>query len=192
MNMDADAVLVAWCERDRAAAVVPADHRIVEGSTSLRALIVDLATPGGVDDEIYDACAVLGRLIAQRGGSPTLAALTMDHAAEALGGRDARWIAASRAAVVEGYALALAEDIRKEALKAWDFPACAVPVAEGVMAFAAGLPTDDDETLGAWAARVANAAALKGVRRAIVAGLAQPRAALVDALSVAGIDVRQA
>lgn len=184
---DVDAILTAWCERDRATAVLPADHRIVDASTSLRALIVELALSAGIDDEIYDACAVLGRLIAQRGGSPTMAALTIDHACEALGMREARWMAPARSALAEGFAMALTEEARRDAAKGWEFPDCAVPLGEGVIAIAAGHPSDDDEILSAWAARVANAAALKGVRRAILGGPQRPRGALADALAIAGI-----
>jgi hypothetical protein len=187
---DADAILTAWCESDRSGAVLPSDHRIVDGSTSLRALIVDLALSGGADDEIYDACGVLGRLIAQRGGSPTLASLTIDHACDALGAREAPWMAPARAAVAEGFAMALTEETKREAARGWEFPGCAVAIGDSALALAAGHPSDDDEVLAAWAARVANAAALKGVRRAIVAGPDRPRAALAEALTLAGIDTR--
>jgi hypothetical protein len=187
---DADAILTAWCESDRSGAVLPSDHRIVDASTSLRALIVDLALSGGLDDEIYDACGVLGRLIAQRGGSPTLASLTIDHACDALGAREAAWMAPARAAVAEGFAMALTEEAKREAAKGWEFPGCAVAIGESALAFAAGHPSDDDEVLAEWAARVANAAVLKGVRRAIISGSEHPRAALAEALSIVGIDAR--
>lgn len=187
---DPDAILTAWCESDRAAAVLPSDHRIVDASTSLRALIVDLALSAGPDDEIYDACAVLGRLIAQRGGSPTLASLTIDNACEALGLPHAHWMAPARSAVAEGFAMALTEEGKREAERGWEFPCCAVDLGEGALAFAAGHPSDDDEVLAAWAARVANAAVLKGARRALVAGPEGPRAALAEALFVVGIEAR--
>jgi hypothetical protein len=187
---DADAILTAWCDSDRSGAVLPSDHRIVDASTSLRALFVDLALSGGADDELYDACGVLGRLIAQRGGSPTLASLTIDHACDALGAREAPWMAPARAAVAEGFAMALTEETKREAARGWEFPGCAVAIGDSALAFAAGHPSDDDEVLAAWAARVANAAALKGVRRAIVAGPNRPRAALAEALTIAGIDTR--
>jgi hypothetical protein len=187
---DADAILTAWCDSDRASGVLAADHRIVDASTSLRALIIDLALSGGPDDEIYDACAVLGRLIAQRGGSPTLASMTIDHACEALGATGTPWRRPARAALAEGFALALTEEARSEAAKGWEFPGCSVAVGEGVLALAAGHPSDDDEVLAEWAARVANAAALKGSRRAIVGGRERPRAALAEALAIAGIEAK--
>jgi len=187
---DPAAIVTAWCESDRLGAILPADHRLIDASTSLRALIVELALSGECDDEIYDASAALGRLMAQRGGSPTLASLTIDHACEALETRGARWAASARAAVAEGFAMALTEEARHDAARGWEFPGCAVALGEGALALAAGHPSDDDEVLAAWAARVANAAALKGVRRAVVAGPERPRAALAEALGIVGIEAR--
>lgn len=119
-----------------------------------------------------------------------MASLTIDHACEALGTPGAPWMAPARAAVAEGFAMALTEEARREAASGWEFPGCAVALGEGALALAAGHPSDDDEVLAAWAARVANAAALKGVRRAIVAGPEQPRAALAEALAIAGIEAK--
>jgi hypothetical protein len=187
---DLDAIVTAWCQSDRLTAVLPADHLIIDASTSLRALIVDLALSGGSEDEIYDASAVLGRLIAELGGSPTLASLTIDHAGEALGSQRPSWIVSARAALAEGFAMAITEEARREAATGWEFPGCAVALGDGALALAAGHPSDDDEVLAVWAARVANAAALSGARRAIVAGREQARAALAEALGVAGIEVR--
>jgi hypothetical protein len=183
-----DAVVDTWCARDRARAVLPADRAIVDGSMAPRALVVDLVLSGDPEDELYDACGVLGRLIAQRAGSPTLAASTMDHAAEALGVPRATWLEPARAAVAEGFADALADEARREAAQAWEYPRCAVPLGGSAIAIAAGHPSDDQEVLAAWAARVARAAALEGVRRATIAGPDAARAALVEALGVVGIE----
>jgi hypothetical protein len=190
--MERDAVVAAWSARDRARAVLPADREIVDGSAAVRALIVDLVLAGGPEDELYDACAVLGRLIAQRGGSPTLASATLDHAADALDARSAPWLVPGRAAVAEGFAATLVEDARREAMHAWEYPSCAVPLGQAALAIAAGHPSDDDEVLAAWAARVAKAAALAGVRRAVVSGGELACAALVDALTLVGIEVNRA
>jgi hypothetical protein len=186
---DRDAVIAAWSARDRARGVLPADREIVDASAAIRALVVDLAAAGGPEDELYDACAVLGRLIAQRGGSPTLASATLDHAVEALDARGASWLVPARAALAEGFAASITEDVRREAMRSWDYPACAVPLGEAAIAVAAGHPSDDDEVLAAWAARVAKSAAAKGVRRAVVAGGERARAAVVDALALVGIEV---
>jgi hypothetical protein len=189
MAANRDAVVTAWCDKDRARAVLPADREIIEASGALRALIVDQALAADPGDELYDACAMLGRMVAQRGGSPTLASVTLDHAREALGAHPAPWLAAARAAVAEGFAARLVEDARRDAMQTWEFPSCTVPFGEAAIAIAAGHPSDDDEVLAAWAARVAKAAALKGIRRAVVSGNERARAALLDALGLVGIEV---
>lgn len=185
-----DAIVDIWCAKDRARAVLPADRAIVDGSNAPRALIIDLVLSGDPEDELYDACGVLGRLIAQRAGSPTLASATLDHAAEAMGLPQATWLGPARAAVAEGFAGTLIEEARRESAQAWEYPSCAVPLGDSSMAVAAGHPSDDDEVLAAWAGRVAQAAALKGVRLATVAGNEAARAALVDALRLVGIDLQ--
>lgn len=183
------AVLASWSERDQRTALLPADRELVDASANARSLIVDLVLAGGPGDELYDACAVLGRLMAQRGGSPTLASATLDHAAQALGSPDAPWLPTCRAALVEGFTATLVDDARREAMHTWDFPGCAVPLGQAALAIAAGHPSDDDEIVDAWAARVAKSAALSGIRRAIVSGGDRACAAVVDAMTLVGIDV---
>jgi hypothetical protein len=170
--------------------VLPADREVIDGLRSIRALVVDLAISNGAGDELYDACAVLGRLIAELGGSPTLASSTIEHVCIALAAGDAPWAAPARAALAEGFAAALVESVRREAMHEWDFPSCAVPLGGATLAIAAGHPSDDDEVLAAWAARVAKAAALKGVRCALVAGNERARAAVVEALTFVGIETK--
>src|ERR1700722_13660807 len=103
------ALVATWSTKDRARAVLPADRDIVDASATIRALIIDLVLDGGSEDELYDACAVLGRTIAQRKGSPTLASITLDHAAETLG-RSAPWLVTARAALTEAFAATVIED----------------------------------------------------------------------------------
>ena len=189
---DRDSIVAAWSARDRSRAVLPADREIIDASATIRTLIVDLALAGGPEDELYDASAVLGRLIAQRGGSPTLASATLDHAAEVLDTRAAQWLMPARAAVAEGFAATLVEAAQQETMRTWEFPSCAVPLGHAGIAIAAGHPSDDDEVLAAWAARVAKAAALAGARRAVLSGGEKASAALVDALTLAGIEVHAA
>jgi hypothetical protein len=186
---DSEAVATAWCHLDRAAAVREVDREIIDGSVSVRVVIAGFALAGGSDEEIYDACASLGRFIAQRGGSPTLAAVTIDHAGEALGGLPSAWLAPGRAAVVEGFTRALLERVREDALRSWDFPRCAVSLPGNVIAVAAGLPSDDPEMLAEWAARIAKAAALQGVRQAFVEGPEAAREAVEDAFDIVGIEI---
>ncbi|MGH7272057.1 MAG: hypothetical protein ACREJ3_16630 [Polyangiaceae bacterium] len=186
-----DEVLRAWCERDRACSLVPEDHRFIEDSSALRALIVELAAgrgPAGEDlpvDDLYDACGVIGRMIAQSGGSPTLASALIDHASETIDARGAAWIAPARAAVAEGFAAALVEGVERRALEAWEYPRCAVSLDAGAIAVTASYPCEDPEAIAEWAARVAKAIALGGARRAFVSGDA--RGALVDALAFVGV-----
>lgn len=189
---DRNALVQAWCESDLSRAVLPADRDIIDGSTTVRALIVDLVLTDGPCDELFDACAVLGRLLAQRGGSPTLASATVDHAADVLRARNAPWVIPARAALYEGFASTVIETARREAMETWEFPNCVVPLGEAALAIAAGHPSDDNEMLSAWAARVAKGAALRGVRRAVVSGGERATAALVDSLYLVGVEVQGA
>lgn len=188
---DRSVILASWAEADRARAVLPADREIIDASASLRGLIVDLLMTRGEADELYDACSMLGRLIASRGGSPTFASATLDGVSEALGTPGAAWLVPARATVVESFSAALAESARREADQGWEFPSCAVPLGQAGVAIAAGLPSDDDEQISAWAARVAKAAALAGIRRAVVSGHERACAAVLDALALVGIEAQQ-
>jgi hypothetical protein len=187
---DRSVILASWAEADRARAVLPADREIIDASASLRGLIVDLLMTRGEADELYDACSMLGRLIASRGGSPTFASATLDGASEALGTPGATWLVPARATVVESFSAALAESARREADQGWEFPSCAVPLGQAAVAIAAGLPSDDDEQIAAWAARVAKAAALAGIRRAVVSGNERACTAVLDALALVGIEAQ--
>jgi len=189
--VDRAAILASWVEADRCRAVLPADRDIIEASSALRELIVDVLLSRGELDELYDACAMLGRMIAARGGSPTFASATLDGVSEAMGGKEAPWLVAARATVVESFSAALAESARSEADLGWEFPSCAVPLGQAAVAIAAGLPSDDDEQIAAWAARVAKAAALSGVRRAVVSGGERACAALLDAFALVGVEANE-
>jgi hypothetical protein len=178
----------AWCDLDRRRAAWPDDMEVIDASTSLRALVVERArarTADPTEDEVFDACAVLGRRIARARGSVTLAAWTVDHAGEVLGTPGAEWVRPAAAAVAEGYVAESLERTRHDALAAWEFPACVVPLGGAAIAIAASLPSDDPEAIVEWAARIAQAAAVRGVRKAFVAGARS--AAVVEALAIAGI-----
>lgn len=184
-----EAMQRAWAENDAARAVLPADRAVIGDAASLRALVLDALGGRHDADELYDACALLGRTIAQHGGSPTFASSTLDGAAEVSGQRGA-WLVAGRAALLEGFSAALAEAAHREVARAWEYPACAVALGEAGVAIAAGYPSDDDEEVTAWAARVAKAAALSGIRRAVVAGRQAACAALLDAFALVGIEAQ--
>ena len=185
-----DATLAEWADADKRATCSLRDHEIIEGTFSIRALNLELAKREPADDDLYDACACLGRLVARQHGSPTLASVAIDHAREALGGSvKAAWLVGARAAACEGFSGERTDMERADALSAWEFPRCAVPVAASEIAIAAGHPADERDVLEAWAARAAKSAALLGVRRAFVSGRDEPRRAMVEALGVAGIEV---
>ncbi len=184
-----DAAIAAWTKADKRATFALRDHEVIDATSSIRTLIIELARRDPVDDDLYDACASLGRLVAYQHGSPTLASATVDHACEALGVLGAPWRVGARAAVCEAFSAALCEMERAESLSAWEFPRCAVTIDSGTIAIAAGHPVAEREVLEAWAARAAKSAALLGIRRAFVGGAEGPRRAMTDALSVAGIDV---
>lgn len=188
---DRSALLASWDEADRPRAPLPADRAIIEAAASLRGLVLEVLLARGADDELYDACAMLGHLIATRGGSPSYASATLDGASEAMNAVGAPWLVTARAAVVEAFAAALADSARREADQGWEFPCCAVPLGQAAVAIAAGLPSDDDEAIAAWAARVAKAAALSGVRRAVVSGGERACAALLDAFGLVGVEAHQ-
>jgi hypothetical protein len=190
--MDRDATVATWCALDQAAALVAADRELATAATSLRRVILDFAEAGGADEEIYDACAQLGRLAAERGGSPSFASGTMDRAAASLGVTAAPWLAGARAAVAEAFTATVLEQARHDALQRWEFPRCAVVLPDHAIAIAAGHPSDDAEVLSEWAARIAREAALQGVRRAIVSGSGAALAAVHDALEVVGVEATDA
>jgi len=188
---DRDSLARDWSASDTACATAPVDRAIVEDIAAVRTLIIDLLLAGDRGDELYEACAVLGRLIAQRSGSPTLASGTVDHVARALGAGGEPWVGPARAAVAEAFVAAVTDQTQGEALRAWEFPACTVPLGDATIAIAAGFPSADGEALSAWAARVAKAAALEGVRRAVIAGTDGACAALADTLGLVGIEVER-
>lgn len=193
--MDAADIVSAWCTRDAKRALIPVDHEIIAGTVGPRTHIVEHVMRDAPHSDFFHACAVLGRIIAARGGSPTLAASTIDGLGEALiasSGEEPdpsrqHWLVSARAALAEGFAAAQRDMARAEATAGWDYPRCAVPIEDGLVAISAGFPDDDGEALAAWAARVANAAARAGVRHVILAGSEAARAALVDALDLVGI-----
>ncbi len=182
-----EALVSGWAARDHARALVPEDHAAIDATHAARALVVARLL-GDAHPDLFHACLVLGRLLAEHGGTPTLAAATLDGALEETGATGA-WLVSARAALAEGYAAARSDRARAAALRAWEFPRCVVRVDGDTMAFAAGAPSEDDEALRDWAAQVAARAVRAKVRRAHVDGAEKPRLALVEALEVAGVAV---
>jgi hypothetical protein len=189
-----------WCEADRGHAFLKTDHDVIDSTMAVRSVIADRLQHDllGLDRDLLHAFGMLGRLIGERAGSPTLASAVVDGALEALGSLGPlplpqtqeggpAWVRPARAAVAEAFALAELEKARAAATARWEYPACAVAVGEGTVAIAAGYPDDDGDALGAWAGRVAHAAAMAGVRRVVVSGSQAAEAALGEALEMAGI-----
>jgi hypothetical protein len=184
-----DDLVDAWCARDGETAL-PGDRAVIDATRAARALVVEGLRVGTPDADLFNACAVLGRLFADFGGSPTLAASTMDGVRSVLPDLDEGTVRTARAALMEGFVAVRSEAARSAAAAQWEFPACAVPLEDSAVAIAGGFPGDDEDAVAAWAARVAAAAARNGYRRAIVAGGERACAALVDALELAGVKVR--
>ena len=188
-----DAIAAEWSRADLRAAIQASDRAFVSDSGAVRALVVERALElEPAHDDLFDAWATLGELAAQKHCSPTLVSMTLDHAVAALRAGGARWIIAARAALFEAFTRARVEATELSALRAWEFPHCAVPIGEGTLAVAAGRPCDDAEELDAWAGRVAQGAALRGARRVLVAGPMAAKRALSDALAVIGVDAADA
>ena len=187
MEARVEGIVKGWAVRDHARALVPEDHAAIDATQAARAFVVVRLLDDGHTD-LFHACLVLGRLIAEHGGTPTLAAATMDGAIEETGA-SGPWLVSARAALAEGYAAARIDKARKDAMRAWEFPRCAVRIDKDTMAFVAGPPEDDADALSEWAGRVASKAVRAKVRRARVEGSERPRQALIDALDLAGVEI---
>lgn len=185
-----DLLVDAWCARDRALAFLEADRVVIEATREPRALILERIRGGAPDADLFHACAVLGRLIAAHGGSPSLASGTIESAREILPELEGGAARGARAALAEGFVAARAEAAFAEARERWEYPACVVPLEDATVAIAAGYPEEDEDALAAWAARVASEVARAGYRRAILAGSEKARALVADALELAGVKVR--
>jgi hypothetical protein len=179
----------AWTAHDVAHAVVPVDREIVDATLAIRTHIAELILANGPERDLYNACAVLGRLIAERGGSPSLAALTIEGARLAMQEPPGAWGPSAAAALGEGFAAGRSDMAKREAAASWEYPRCAVRLGDGMVAIAAGYPAEDAESAAGWAARVANAAVMAGARHVVVSGSDPARASLVDALTLAGVEV---
>ena len=184
----ADRRVDAWCAHDRKRALIPVDHEIIEATRTQRALVCEEATARGKERDFLSACDRLGRMIGERGGSPTLIASTADGLVEALRGAPSEIdIAHARVALAEGFAAALLDIARADALAKWDPPSCIVCIDGTTVAIAAGFPDDDHDLLMAWSARVTQWVLADKKRNAIVSGRPAAVHALVDALTLVGV-----
>jgi hypothetical protein len=190
---DAERALAAWRELDACHALHDPDRAAIRATDAPRALVLELLARPGPGRDLYNACARLGRLLADAGASPSLAVATLDGAARALATLgitcDAERLPPARASVAEGYFAVTIEGERAAARLAWEYPACAVRVAKDTVAIAAGYPADDGEALADWSARVALSVSRDGYKRAILAGSDATKAELVQALTLVGVEL---
>ncbi len=179
--------LADWTKRLSAAAISEIDRRAVAASESARENVLERLAEGSLEDhDALHAWAVLGRVLADASASPSLVAQVVDSLAD---GTPQSWAAPARAALVEAFVAAQREIEELRVADAWRFPRCVVRLDEKTAAVAACFPDDDPDALSRWADEVAAGLAKMGVRRVHADGSARGRAALADALSIAGIDL---
>lgn len=187
---------LAWREYDLERAIHDQDRDAVDATEAARALVLDLLAfvPDAGTRDLFNACARLGRLLAERGASPSLAASTIEGAAGALVAADIAFdtsrLSSARAALAEGYFATTREQLGSSSLKAWEYPACAVRLGERTIAIAAAHPSDDSELLADWAARVALGASRDGVKEAFIDGPEKARTEIAAAFALVGITIR--
>ena len=185
--------IAGWAEHDASRAIHAVDREVIRATEAARWLVVDHFGPAAPARDLFNACARLGGLMADAGASPSLASGTIDSAVRALheagAALDASRVAAARASLLEGYVAAARDGERAAGLASWEWPACAVPVGEDLVAIACGHPVDDRDALAAWAARVAGKLVKAKVRRVILSGLDAAKAEIASAVDLVGIEV---
>lgn len=184
-----DEAFASWTAFDAASALHPADHLALRSTEPARSLVGELLREGAERD-LWNACATLGRMLADEGASPSLAAGCIDNASRALGITDLARISPARASLLEGYVAAAREAERRGGITSWDYPNCVVSLEDGVVAVACGRPVhdgDDTDALTAWAERVASKLSKAHVKRAVLQGNDTAKSELASALELVGI-----
>lgn len=176
-----------WTKRLAQAAISEIDRRAVAASENARELVLERVSMPDDHDALH-AWAVLGRVLADSNASPSLVAQVVDVLAE-VAPDSAKWAAPARAALMEAFVAAQREIEERRVADAWRFPRCVVRLDEQAAAVAACFPEDEPDALATWADEVAAGLAKMGIRRVHVGGTAKARAALADALSIAGIEL---
>lgn len=184
------ATLDDWTQRLLHAAISERDRRAIAASESAREMVLERLESSVEDHDALHGWTVVGRVLADETASPSLVAEVVD-ALVAARNRDAResWAAPARAAIVEAYVAAQREIEAERVKEAWRFPRCVVRLDESTAAVAASFPDEDSDALARWADEVASGLAKMGIRRVHAEGTTRSRAALADALSIAGIDL---
>ncbi len=179
----------AWAEHFARAAISEQDRNAVAASESARSLILER-----LDTKDHDGLhgwAILGRVLADAGASPSLVAQAVDSLAAVAGAeaaRDYAW-ASCRAALFESFVASQRDIADARVASSWRFPKCVVRLDDRTAAVAASFPDDDADAVARWADEVAAGLAKMGVRTIRVDGTASVRTALADALSAFGIDI---
>lgn len=155
--------------------LTPDDERAVAATEALRSGLAESHAEGLSTTERTNLAAAIGRVLAECGATPTLAATLLDD--ESL-----------RAALCETYVRAR-EDLRAEAdASRWELPGCAVRLGPDRFAVCANPPHEDDAAV-AWADRTAAGLVKLGARVVVVSGSGSPRKHLEDALALVGARV---
>lgn len=177
-----------WTNRLSRAAISEVDRRAVAATESAREMVLERFESLEDHDGLH-AWAVLGRVLADAGASPSLVAQVVDALVEVGVNASKDWAAPARASLIEAFVAAQREIEEARVADAWRFPRCVVRLDETTAAVAACFPDDDSDSLAKWADEVAAGLAKMGVRRVHIDGTARARAALAGALSIAGIDL---
>lgn len=196
-------VVSAWAAHDAEHALHPTDQDVICATEAVRWLVLErFVGPRGCpasgsvrtsERDLWSACARLGALTAEHGGSPSLAAIAIDGLVHALSTSgvpfDAGHVAAARASLVEGYVAGVRDAERSSAVARWEYPACSVPLAEDTVAVACGYPGDDGEALAGWAARIAKHLVKAKVRRVVLSGPDHVKGEVASAATLVGIEI---
>lgn len=190
---DLQRALAAWREHDTKRSLHAPDREAIRSTDAARALVLELLARPLPSRDLYNACARLGRLLADAGASPSLAVCTIDGAVRALADTgapvdDAR-VPSACASVAEGYVAVVVESERGLARRAWEYPGCAVRVSKDTVAVACGDPADEGDAVADWAARVALSASRDGYKQALLSGAEAARTEVTQALALVGITV---
>lgn len=178
-----------WTERLVRAAISERDRRAIVASDSAREMVFERLESAVEDQDALHAWAIVGRVLADADASPSLIAEVVDALVASSPRAPEGWAPPARAAIVEAYVAAQRESEAERVKDAWRFPRCVVRLDESTAAVAASFPDEDSDALSRWADEVASGLAKMGVRRVHAEGTQRARAALADALSVAGIDL---
>jgi hypothetical protein len=161
-------------------AITHEDAQSLDASATLRARLVGALTHGVLEHDAQNLASALGRVLAQAGATPTLAATILDPIVQ---GREGGVL---RAALFEAFAGAREEQRATEEALRWELPGCAAYLGNGRFAVCANPPHADDAAV-AWADRTAAGLVKRGAREVVLSGEGLARKCLEEALELVGI-----